>query len=278
MHFSLKTLLLPARCLIQRSAKRSNTKTKAARIHRKAKRPYTHLRRRGGEFEIIGRHFCISNDHLLVYDATKGVLQILEQDPHGDEAKLEADLVLSIGGACQNPGTREARAAWGVYFGPESPYNTSGLLDPALPKTLATAEMEALRQALNIIKAKLISDDFQPRKCIIKTHSSHIKRVFPSLVRRWAAGGGTSVFGELLRDIEECLEDLGYVDGVDRGTNVMFWCAKQEENLEADGLAVDALAQPRDGHEERRCSYHGPIWKLPFCTLFHSSASCNCCQ
>ncbi|EHK45693.1 hypothetical protein TRIATDRAFT_88906 [Trichoderma atroviride IMI 206040] len=219
--------------------------------------PYTSYRRRGGEFEIPGRKFNpayeslhrhIPNDKLLVYNASKGVLKIQEQDTQSNS------LVLSIGGTCRNPGTPGARAAWGVYFGPESPYNASALLDPALPQTKARAEMEALRQALSIIKAKIISGDYQPRRCVIKTHSSYIRRVFPRLVHRRAAE--KVVFSELLMEIEEQLEDMGYVDGVDRSTNAMFWCVEQEENREADGLAVDALAQSRDEHGKRR------RWKL----------------
>ncbi|PNP38047.1 hypothetical protein TGAMA5MH_10146 [Trichoderma gamsii] len=228
--------------------------------------PYAGYRRRGGSFRIPGRHFHPANesphrripkDQLLVYDATRGVQQIQQQGPHGDEVDTDS-LVLSIGGTCRNPGTRGVRAAWGVYFRPESPYNASALLDAALPQTLARAEIEALRQALSTIEAKFISSDFQPRRCIIKTNSSYIQRVFPSLVRRLRADGGRNVFGEkvvfyeLLRDIEERFEDLGYGDGIEGGTDVIFWCVAQEENREADGLAVDALAQPRNGHEERR--------------------------
>ncbi|KAM0476693.1 hypothetical protein ACHAPX_006114 [Trichoderma viride] len=229
--------------------------------------PYANYRRQGGDFRIPGRHFHpaheslhrrIPNDQLLVYDATRGVQQIQKQDFQGDEVEVDTDsLVLSIGSTCRSPGIRGARAAWGVYFGPGSPYNASALLEAALPQTEARAEIEALQQALSIIEAKIISGDFQPQRCIIKTHSSYIQRVFPTLVRRLRADGGRNVFGEkvvfyeLLRDIEERFEDLGYGDGIEGGTDVMFWCVEQEENREADGLVVNALAQPRNGHEER---------------------------
>ncbi|KAK1242566.1 hypothetical protein MKX08_005378 [Trichoderma sp. CBMAI-0020] len=233
--------------------------TMAATLHIRSRTMpgYASYRRRGGEFEILGRHFDpayeflhrhIPNDKFLVYNATKGVLKIQEQDTNANS------LVLSIGGICQNPGTPRARAAWGVYFGPGSPYNASALLDPALPQTRTRAEMEALRQALGIIKAKIISGDYRPRRCIIKTHSSYIGRVFPSPVHGRAAE--KAVYFELLMEIRQRLGDIGYVDGVERGTDVRFWCVQQGKNQEADGLAVDALARSRDGHEE------GRGWKL----------------
>lgn len=223
--------------------------TKAARPHGKTRPTYPNRRRQGCEFTIPGRHFYpawesdhrhILNDQLLVYDAIRGVLKIQKQET---EAFVDADsLVLSIGGTCQSPGTRGVRAAWGVYFGPESPYNASALLDPALPQTQARAEIEALRQALSTIETRIIPDDFQPRRCYIKTHSPYIEGVFLGLGRR----------GVLLREIEERLEDLCYDDGVDRAMDVRLWCTTLEENREAVRLVADALARPRNGHEKLR--------------------------
>lgn len=194
----------------------------------------------------------IPKNQVLVYDAAKGVLQIQKQDPlNGDEGKadVESVVVVSIGGTCRNPCVRGARAAWAVYLGPESPHNASAPLDPSLPQTEGRAELEALRQALDIIKTRIISGDFQPRRCLIKTHSSYIHRVFPSLVRRWAAEGGRNVFGErvvffeLVMDIAERVEEIGNGGGEEGGTKVVFWHCTREENREAEGLAVDALAQ-----------------------------------
>lgn len=210
---------------------------------------YPNRRRQGCEFTIPGRHFDpawesdhrhIPNDQLLVYDAIRGVSRIRKQET---EVFVDADsLVVSIGGACQNPGTRGARAAWGVYFGPGSPYNASALLDPAFPRTQARAEIEALQQALSIIKDKIIPSGFQPRRCYIRTHSSYIGGALPSIGRRR---------GVLLTEMEELLELLCYEDGIDRAMDVRFWCTTLEENREADRLVVDVLVGPRNGDEEK---------------------------
>ncbi|KAL7918941.1 hypothetical protein ACQKWADRAFT_302723 [Trichoderma austrokoningii] len=219
---------------------------------------YVSSRRRGGDFRLPGRHFnpaCesiyrrIPKDQLLVYSATKAVLQIKREDPHDIEAKAHVDadsLVVSIASSCRNPGIRGVRAAYGIYFGPKSPYNTSALLNAALPQTETRAEIEALQQALHIIATRIISYDFRPRRCYIKTHSAYIQRVFPCLVRRWAADCGTNVFGEkvvffeLLVDIEKRMAAMARGDG-DGERDVLIWCAERGENLEAEGLAAEAI-------------------------------------
>lgn len=220
---------------------------------------YTNCGRRDvGEPSVHGRHYhpardafrCrIPQDQLLVYNSSVGALQIQKQELHSDVRRVDADsIVLSIGSACRCPGVRDARAAWSVYFGPGSPYNASGLLDPALPQTEVRAEIEALGQAMSIAINKIVSGGFRPRRCYIKTHSSYIQRVFPSLVRRWVADCGKNIFGEkvvffqLLMDIQSLIHQMGN-GGEEGGTDVLFWCAAREENREADGLAVDALAQ-----------------------------------
>ncbi|KAH8731098.1 hypothetical protein GQ44DRAFT_699359 [Phaeosphaeriaceae sp. PMI808] len=55
-----------------------------------------------------------------------------------------SSLVVLINGACRGNGTPSAQASYGVYFGPNSPRNTHGLLPKALTQTSTRAEIEAL--------------------------------------------------------------------------------------------------------------------------------------
>ncbi|GFP57275.1 hypothetical protein ACSS6W_010457 [Trichoderma asperelloides] len=209
---------------------------------------------------IPGRHYrptwdvlcrSIPKGQLLAYNSTKGILQIQEQEPGSEERKVDDDsIVLCISGRCRRPGVRGARAGWGIYFGPGSPYNASGLLDPGLPQTESRAEIEALLRAMRVVKDRIISDGFHPRRCFIKTHSLYIQQVFPGPIRRWAAAAGRNIYGEkllyfqLLMDIESLMRDVGNRgEGGEGGTNVLIWCAATEENREADELAVLAILQ-----------------------------------
>ncbi|KAM0255764.1 hypothetical protein ACHAQJ_005434 [Trichoderma viride] len=187
----------------------------------------------------------IPADQLIVYTPAKGVRQILEKNPYrGETSVYKHSVVVSIDGACRGNGTPSARASWGVYFGPQSPYNASGLLDAALPQTSTRAEIEALSQALRIIRSD-ISGDFSLQDYLIRTDSAYLVRTFAELVQNWADNGGRGYRGkkvahfEVIMDIEERLNDMTYGD--EGGMQFRFWPVPREENSEADTLANQAF-------------------------------------
>ena len=92
---------------------------------------------------------------LLKYNQEKQFFQLQGSTVAARDVPLldASSVVVHIDGACRNNGRRNARAAYGVYFGPDSRYNASGLLDPFLPQTSIRAEIEALAKAVEITSA-----------------------------------------------------------------------------------------------------------------------------
>jgi ribonuclease HI len=81
------------------------------------------------------------NKDLVVYNAEKGVSQVQFKtlNPNVPTKVLDTSVVAYIDGACRNNGMPGARAAYGVYFGPESPYNANGLLPDGVEQTSTRA-------------------------------------------------------------------------------------------------------------------------------------------
>lgn len=89
---------------------------------------------------------------LVVYNTNKHICQ-LQMQLHPTTAPFPdtRSLVVFIDDACRGNSTPSARASYGVYFGPRSPYNVYGLLPSTLPQTSTHAEIEALSHALAIV-------------------------------------------------------------------------------------------------------------------------------
>lgn len=126
------------------------------------------------------------------------------------------------------------------FFGPQSPYNSGGLLDSAHPQTSSRAEIEALSKALDII-CNLVSTDFSLHHFYIRTDSSYVANTFSDWIQTWIKKKGKNRSGKspayfmTLMKIHERLEDMTY--GADGGTVFRFWQIPREANKEADTLA-----------------------------------------
>ncbi|KAI2487700.1 hypothetical protein Ptr902_01833 [Pyrenophora tritici-repentis] len=66
---------------------------------------------------------------LVVYNSQKKISQLrMKVMARPDSFPDKQSMVVFIDGACRNNGSPTARASYGVYLGPESPYNRYGLV------------------------------------------------------------------------------------------------------------------------------------------------------
>ncbi|KAF4994945.1 hypothetical protein FDECE_12947 [Fusarium decemcellulare] len=190
-------------------------------------------------------HRGVPDDDLVVYTPAKRVSQLQVLHPRTHVIELDKKtVVIHIDGACRGNGTPSARAAWGVYFGPDSPLNASGLLDSNLPQTSTRAEIEALSQALKILQRDVIQD-FSLHQIRIVSDSDYLVRAMSQWIERWIEKGGRNAQGkpvahyETIKEIHDLLDELTYGD--DGGLDFKFWLVSRDQNQEADSLANIAL-------------------------------------
>jgi ribonuclease HI len=184
-------------------------------------------------------------DQLVVYNAQKKVSQLrmkvmAKPEPFRDEHSM----VVYIDGACRNNGAPTARASYGVYFGPDSPYNSYGLLSDSLPQTSTRAEIEALCQAIEIV-CEITDRDFKLSHIKIATDSSFLVDAMSQWMERWIENDGAGSNGRqvahfgVLKQLHDKLDYMEYSD--EGGREVQFWHVPREMNREADALANEAL-------------------------------------
>ncbi|OTA87950.1 hypothetical protein M434DRAFT_399250 [Hypoxylon sp. CO27-5] len=129
-------------------------------------------------------HGRVPEGELVVYNPLKKISQLKLKNPRTGEIELDKlTVVVSIDGACRGNGTPSAHAAWGVYFGQQSPYNASGVLESTLPQTSTRAEIEALSQALHIIRRDL-AEDLTMQQFRIRTDSDFLVKA----MSKWIEG------------------------------------------------------------------------------------------
>jgi len=184
-------------------------------------------------------------DELLKYNKKKEFYQLQGSIFGRDDAKLiPGTLVVHIDGACRNNGKPNARAAYGVYFGPNSKYNTSGLLSSATPQTSTRAEIEALVRAIDIIK-EITDGDMSTSEIKIATDSSYLVNAIALWMDDWKENEGCNDDGkpvahfDVLKDICSTLDHMEYSD--DGGIECQMWLIPREENFAADRLANSAF-------------------------------------
>lgn len=189
-------------------------------------------------------HRGIPADLLIVHNTGKKVQHLRVMNPRTGQMGVDRhSVVVSIDGACRGNGTPSARASWGVYFGPQSPHNSCGMLDSSHPQTSTRAEIEALSQALDIIDN--MPEWLSLQHYYIRTDSAYVVKTFSEWIQSWTENGGKNSrrkrpahFG-IIKKIHEHLDDMTY--GGYGGLLFRFWQVPREENTEADALANEAL-------------------------------------
>jgi ribonuclease HI len=149
-------------------------------------------------------------------------------------------LVLSIDGGCR-PNDRadpNAKAAFAVYLGPNSPDNHAALLDPGEVQTSNRAELGAAIAALRIVGRKRREGEFETvREVILMTDSEYVARSMSSWVWNWERNGWTKSGGGSVENAELQMRLHGLVTALKgSGVSVRFWRVRREWNEEADRM------------------------------------------
>ena len=152
-------------------------------------------------------------------------------------------IIIAIDGACRKNGTKEARAAAGVFVGDKSEYNKSVLLTGSRP-TNQVAELSAgilgLEEAIKIRREGIGGGDLH--QVVIKTDSKYLVEGMTEWVFKWEKNGyrtskGTVVTNSgLFKRLEELAGKLRELN-----VEVLFWHVPRELNRQADELANIAL-------------------------------------
>lgn len=180
-------------------------------------------------------------------DFAPGILRHLNCPEHEDEFFLN----VWIDGACRYNGQPNARAAWGVYFGPDSPYNKSGRLPATEPQTSTRAEIEALGHATTAVSNLVFAKDDTTRS-LMRDHcvgvffysdSDYLCKAMTMWMPKWMQNGGHRSSGPVAHfDVLKKLhENLGLLEKMFTLGGIYLVHVKRWDNAEADALATQAL-------------------------------------
>ncbi|KAF5250916.1 hypothetical protein FANTH_3970 [Fusarium anthophilum] len=188
------------------------------------------------------QHRNVPKDVLTAYNRRLGIRHIRYFAGPYRLQKDESSVIIQIDGACRGNGSRYARGGWGVFFGPESQYNTWDLLPPGAPQTSTFAELYSLMIALEMIHDEL---PLYPETVFIASDSSYLVRVFTEYMPFWLDNRGINSRGQrvahwtFLLDIKQIIDDLAFTG--DRKMEFKFWHVPREQNAAADALANRAF-------------------------------------
>jgi ribonuclease HI len=159
-------------------------------------------------------HRRVPADQLITYDAEKQVSQLQLLPPRTQAIVLDPlTLVVRIDGACRDNGKPSARAAWGVYLGPNSRYNASGRVPADVAQTSSRAEIEALTQAMDII-ARIGAEQFPLHILHIVSDSEYLVKGMAVWMPDWIGNGGRTSRGRqaahfsVLKGIHERIDEI----------------------------------------------------------------------
>jgi ribonuclease HI len=141
----------------------------------------------------------------------------------------------------------KSKGAYGVFFGPDCPRNTSGLLPADVPQTGNRAELEGVRKAIEIIQGMKASGEIDGwREIIIKLDSDYVAKSLGDYIWGWERNGyitrkNTPVeHGDVFREVHQMICEI------EREGAVRFWRVGREQNTDADALVNQALDDAAD--------------------------------
>lgn len=107
-------------------------------------------------------------------------------------------LVLAIDGEASG---QPWRAGWAVYYGPDSPHNSSGVVSHPLPQSASFAKIQALKYALISVR-NLLSCGNTFSSIHIKTVSPYLAKMMTGALRTCALNGWRDQDGFYLEHVE----------------------------------------------------------------------------
>ncbi|KAF2999848.1 hypothetical protein E8E13_007389 [Curvularia kusanoi] len=179
----------------------------------------------------------IPSSELVVFNEGSQISQLQVQAAGTSESIIRdvKSLVVYIDGACQNNGAADAQAAYGIYFGPNSLFNTNDLVPDDLPQTSTFAEIKALAEALEMVRA-ICDEHIELQQVKIVSDSAFLVDTMPLHMSGWIERSEVETVAhfETLQSLHELLDELesGQI-------HVQFWL---DFSREADALTSDALS------------------------------------
>ncbi|KAL6849277.1 hypothetical protein ACO1O0_008813 [Amphichorda felina] len=153
-------------------------------------------------------------------------------------------VVVKIDGTCNNSIPPLPRAAWGVYFGPQSSINMNGIVDLHLMQSKRRAMIEALWRALLIIYYQ-VSRDYSLVQIFIVSDSEYLVNAMTRWIEGWIANNGRTNDGQRVPYFPLIMQCHWLIEAItsDHGPHrdVKFWFVTPEKNMEAQFLAHQAL-------------------------------------
>ncbi|KAK7752243.1 hypothetical protein SLS62_005777 [Diatrype stigma] len=163
-------------------------------------------------------------------------------------------MIIAVDGASRDRDSRSARAALGIFFGNNSPWNKSELLPPRIID-IGCPELCAVLRTLRLLQTDIVHEwcssittDETLNRVIIKTKSDHMvqnmtEHIFEWAERAYIRPGKPKIYQELYGRIADMILTLDR----EKNLKVLFWSVGREHIQDANRLAN----APFNGH---------PLW------------------
>jgi len=153
-------------------------------------------------------------------------------------------IIVSIHGACKRNGQIGAKAAYSLYFGKISKFNTAQYLPKVMSHKSQSAQLYACQRAIEVVE-DVVNKDWNGdlKTVIIKTHSNYLAKCFSKYVFEWEKNGYLNAHGNSVinRIAIEKIQNL-LTESVREGrANYQFWLVDKKDNLDAIHLAKEVF-------------------------------------
>ena len=188
----------------------------------------------------------LPSDHILE-DPTTGLSYPLFPDVNhttGLPIQKPKTIVVSIHGACKRNGQAGAKAAYSLYFGKGSKFNTADYLPKVLSHKSQNAQLYACQRAVEVIEDVVDRDlDGGLETVIIKTHSSYLVKCFSEYVFEWEKNGYLNAHGNpvINRVAVEKIQNLLVESTKEGRAKYQFWLVGKTDNSDTILLAKEVF-------------------------------------